>query len=245
MTELVEVGRTADAIRAELETAFVRGLATSTPNDRRVLGLHSEEWERIGAHHVASRLRDALTAADRDAKDAPRQFLAAYTSLHAFERVLSTEAARAMWQGFLATREAGDGADTDEPAAPQPASLAPPPALAIDDAKGLLALLDELAQMIENLVRTGLTSATPATRVKLEAVFKEASRRKLLRLGASLRYVNEEIGRFLADDGTFAVRRYAFFLHRSWLLAKGTRLGLAKQDDRLVASLSSGAAAAP
>jgi hypothetical protein len=243
MTELEEVGRTADAIRAELETAFVRGLATSTPNDRRALGLHTEEWERIGAHHVATRLRAALSAVDRDAKDAPRQFLAAYTTLHAFERVLSVEAARGAWQGFLAAREA-DGAlapDADH----APPSVAQPAAVAIEDPKGALGLLDELAQIVENLVRTGLTAATPATRVKLEASFKEASRRKLLRLGASLRYVNEEIGRFLADDGSFAVRRYAFFLHRSWLLAKGTRLGLSKKDDRLVASLSAGAAAAP
>jgi hypothetical protein len=246
MTELEEVGRTADAIRAELETAFVRGLATSTPKDRRALGLHAEEWERIGANHVAARLRTALSAADRDAKDAPRQFLAAYTSLHSFERVLSVEAARRAWQGFLAAHEARGAAADGAVAADQgPASVAQPPAVAIDDPKGALGLLDELAQIVENLVRTGLTAATPATRVKLEASFKEASRRKLLRLGASLRYVNEEIGRFLADDGSFAVRRYAFFLHRSWLLAKGTRLGLSKKDDRLVASLSAGMAAAP
>ena len=255
MSELLEVGRTADAIRAELEAAFVRGLATSTPSDRRTLTLHTEEWERIGAHHVAARLRAALTAADREAKDAPRQFLSAYTSLHAFERVLSVEVARGAWRDFLAAREPGsdDAAGDGDGAAPAakakpnaaPAPAAPPALPTIDDPKGALALLDELAQLVENLGRTGLTSATQATRVTLEAAFKEASRRKLLRLGASLRYVSEEVGRFLADDGTFAVRRYAFFLHRSWLLAKGTRLGLSKQDHGLVASLSAGAAGAP
>jgi hypothetical protein len=242
MRELEEVGRTADALRTDLETVFVRGLATSTPNDRCGLETRTSEWERASAHHVATRLRAALGAADADAKDAAHKFLSAYTSLHAFERVLSLEVARCAWAAYLETREDdADGQDTKAVPVSVPRALP----IAVEDPKGTAQLLGELAKVVEDLVRTGLTSATKATLTKLDASFKEASRRKLLRLGASLRYVNEEIGRFLADDGTFASRRYAFFLHRSWLLATGTRFALSKNDARLVGSLTAGAASPP
>lgn len=262
MNELEEVGRTADAIRADLESAFVRGLAASTPNDRKGLVVRTETWEKAAAHHVATRLRAALRAADSDAKDAPQKFLSAYTSLHAFERVLSLEVAKLAWAGRRATLEAerdeggGEGAndedDEDEgeeaasAAAPTPGARPSAPAtMPIDDPKGAGELTTELAKLIEDLVRTGLTSATAATRTKLDAAFKEASRRKLLRLGASLRYVNEEVGRFLSDDGSFASRRYAFFLHRSWLLARGTKFALTKGDTGLVAALSAAGGSPP
>lgn len=246
--QLEEVGRTADAIRSDIETAFVRGLATSNKSDRRGLEARTEEWERVGAHHVATKLRAALRAADADAKDAPNKFLSAYTSLHAFERVLSLEVARGAWASFLAqgqaTREDDDDSDTPKSkAAPVEAPAALPPPL--EDPKGAVELLGELTKLVEDLVRTGLTSASQATRARLDHAFKEASRRKLLRLGASLRYVNEEIGRFLAEDGTFAARRYSFFLHRCWLLAKGTHVAIGKKDARLVGSLTLGVASAP
>ncbi|NUO50617.1 MAG: hypothetical protein HOV80_17320 [Polyangiaceae bacterium] len=246
MDELEEVGRTADAIRADLESAFVRGLATSTPNDRKGLVVRTETWEKAAAHHVATRLRAALRAADADAKDAAQKFLSAYTSLHAFERVLSLEVAKLAWAGRRAALDAEQDEDEEAKAAPVPAAQAQAPAtMPIDDPKGAADLTTELAKLIEDLVRTGLTSATAATRTKLDAAFKEASRRKLLRLGASLRYVNEEVGRFLSDDGSFASRRYAFFLHRSWLLARGTKFALTKGDTRLVASLSAGGGPPP
>jgi hypothetical protein len=242
MDELEEVGRTADALRTDIETLFVRGLAASAPADRRGLEARTGEWEKVGAAHVATRLRAALKAADADAKDAAYKFLSAYTSLHAFERVLSLEVARGSWEAFLAAREE----ETEEEAVPsirQPP--AEPPALTLEDPKGTQAALTELARVVEDLVKTGLTTATAATRTKLDAAFKEASKRKLLRLGASLRYVNEEIGRFLADDGSFASRRYAFFLHRSWLLAKGTLHAIGKEDKRLLGSLCTGGGGAP
>lgn len=243
MSELEEVGRTADAIRADIEAAFVRGLATSTPADRKGLVVRTEEWERVGAHHVATRLRAAIDAANADAKDASNKFLSAYTSLHAFERVLSLEVAKNAWASHRAFL-AADGEAEDEAEEIAPVSLAAP-TMTLEDPKGAAQLTGELARLVEDLVRTGLTSATAATRTKLDAAFKEASRRKLLRLGASLRYVNEEVGRFLADDGSFAARRYSFFLHRSWLLAKGTSTALAKNDLRLVALLSAGSGAGP
>lgn len=245
MDELEEVGRTADALRTDIEALFVRGLATSGATERRALVARTEEWERVGAHFVASKLRAAIRAAEADARDAPRTLLSAYTSLHAFERVLSLEVAARAWSQFLASKEAEEADESPQADDVAPAADVAPVAPALDDPKGATSLAGELAKSIEDLVRTGLTSATSATRTKLDAAFKEASKRKLLRLGASLRYVNEEVGRFLADDGTFTARRYAFFLHRSWLLAKGLGVAIGRGDARLTGMLAVGVGSLP
>lgn len=259
MHTLEEVGREADTVRSEIEQLYVRGLASSTPADRKKLSELASEWDRLGAGHVASRLLTAVQKADLDAKDAPRALLSAYTSLHVFERVLSLEAAANAWTAHLESKEAdeeGDDGDAPEETAapatggpggniPHSASDKPAQAPPIDDPKGALVLVEELARAVEDLVRTGLTSAGESTRQKLDASFKEASRRKLLRLGASLRYVNEEVGRFLRDDGSFSIRRFAFFLHRSWLLARGLEKGIRDKDNRVLAQLLLGGASPP
>jgi hypothetical protein len=98
-------------------------------------------------------------------------------------------------------------------------------------------MLAELTATVESLIATGLSTASAATRQKLDVSFKEASRRKLLRLGASLRYVNEELGRFIADASTFSAKRFAFFLHRSWLLARGLHEAIRTGDAPWIARL--------
>lgn len=227
--EVEQVGRITELLRSELEGLLARGLASSTAKDRRPIADAAEQWSRLGAGHVASRLSAAILASDGGRPDAAALWLSAYTSLHTFERVLSLDVASRGFAGLLgdAMPEASTRID------------APPPAM--PEVAGTASALEDLVRVVEDLVRTGLTSATTATRQKLDAAFKEASRRKQLRLGASLRYANEEVGRFLADDGTFAVRRYGFFLHRSWMLAKGTLAALARGDMRAVGALTSGA----
>ena len=258
MHTLDEVGREADTVRSEIEQLYVRGLSTSTPADRKKLADLAAEWDRLGAGHVASKLTLALQKADGDAKDAPRALLSAYTSLHVFERVLSLEAAAEAWTAHLEAMHAGadeegeDDGTTPDLASNTPApNKAPPPAdkpiaaPPIEDPNGTLQLVDELSRAVEDLVRTGLSSASDSTRAKLDASFKEASRRKLLRLGASLRYVNEEVGRFLADDGSFSIRRFAFFLHRSWMQARGLAKGIREKDNKVLASLLLSSASPP
>lgn len=256
MHSLEEVGREADAVRSEIEQLYVRGLAASSPADRRKLAALAEEWDRIGAGHVASRLLTALRAADAGAPDAPRALLSAHTSVAVFERVVSLEAAAEAWSAHIEALRAAEGDGDEEeggteegegaPAAAE-ASAAPraaaPPA-PIEDPKGLLALVEELSRAVEDLVRTGLTSATESTRAKLDASFKEASRRKLTRFGAVLRNVNDDVNRFLAHDEAFSIRRFSLMLHRAWVLARGIAKGLREKDDRLVASLLGGASAA-
>src|ERR1044072_1815370 len=89
------------------------------------------------------------------------------------------------------------------------------------DQKKLLALLDELARAVEELFRTGLTTASQATRQTLPVSFQEASRLRLLRLGGTLRAANDELGRFTRNDPDFSRKRLCFFLNRAWLLSHG------------------------
>jgi hypothetical protein len=242
MRTLDEVGRQVDAVRAQIELLCVRGLASSTPKERRALEDLSAEWDRLGAVHVSSRLRAGLAAIDKDSRDAPSAVLSAYSSLHVFERLLSLGAAVDAWEAQTPHDEAGA---EDVVALPAALDRATPTAPAVADPEGALGVLADLGRTVEDLLRTGLTSATKSTREKLDASFKEASRRKLLRLGAALRYVNEEIGRFLADDGSFSARRFAFFLHRSWLLARGIARGIRDGDAKRLGSLVAGGGAAP
>ncbi|OJT25570.1 hypothetical protein BO221_06775 [Archangium sp. Cb G35] len=244
MNSLEEVGQEADTLRTELEQLYVRGLASSSAADWKKLASLAEQWERIGAGHIASRLMAALRAAETGTKDAPRALLSAHTSLHVFERVLSLEAAAESWAAYVAARseeEAVDAAPAASPPAVKPPAAAPP----IEDPKGALALLEELSRAVEDLVRTGVPVATEATRAKIDASFKEASRRKFLRLGPSLRYVNDDVGRYLAGDPQFSMRRFSFFLHRSWLLARGMVKAIRDKNDVLFAALAAAPPAAP
>lgn len=244
MAEVEEIASTLENLRARMVELVVRGLASVAPSDLSPLELLTDSYERQGLVHVTSRLRAMLRAITSDTRGAPVALLAAYTSLHVFERVLSLEAAASAWAQAIADCDGDEDGDEDEPA---PASVAVAPAAAASseltgllapEQKKLAALLEELARAIEDLVRTGLTSATEATRQKLDVSFKEASRMKLLRLGATLRYVNEEVARFLAHSEAFSAKRFVFFTHRAWLLARGLAEALAAKNDRVLARLS-------
>lgn len=104
----------------------------------------------------------------------------------------------------------------------------------------LASLLDELGKAVEELLLAGLTAASQSTVERLDVTFKEASRRKLLRLGSTLRIANEEIARFTAGSTQFSPRRLAFFLGRAWLLAQAMRRAIDANDrealDRLLAT---------
>lgn len=98
------------------------------------------------------------------------------------------------------------------------------------DAQRLLGLLDELGDEVERLLRGGMTTASAATRDKLDVTFREASRRGLLRLGGTLGQVSREIGRYVAQDEQFSARRLSLFIGRTWLLARGMARALRAGD---------------
>ncbi len=106
------------------------------------------------------------------------------------------------------------------------------------DKKKLLPLLDELAASVEQLLFSGLTTASESTRNTLTVAFQEASRMGLLRLGSTLRSVSEELGRYTRNQPDFSRKRLSFFLNRSWLLtrslARAIRADNEKDFERLI-----------
>ena len=109
--------------------------------------------------------------------------------------------------------------------------------LAEADRKKLLPLLDELGVAVEDLLLSGLTTASEATRQMLHVAFQEASRLRLLRLGSTLRVANEELGRFTRNEPDFSRKRLAFFLNRTWLLSHGLARSLREKDEAGLAFL--------
>jgi hypothetical protein len=103
--------------------------------------------------------------------------------------------------------------------------------LADADRKKLPGLLGELGRAVEDLMLSGLTTASEATRQTLQVAFQEASRLRLLRLGSTLRVANEELGRFTRNEADFSRKRLCFFLNRAWLLSRGLAHAMETGDD--------------
>jgi hypothetical protein len=99
------------------------------------------------------------------------------------------------------------------------------------DQRRLLPLLEELAGGVEELLLSGLTTASESTRRLLEVSFQEASRMRLLRLGSTLRTANEELRKFTQVKEGFSRKRLCFFLNRAWLLAKGVARAMRAGDE--------------
>jgi len=100
-----------------------------------------------------------------------------------------------------------------------------------NDRRKLETMLAELITVIEDFLRTGLSTASETTRQTLHVTFQEASRLRLLRLGSTLRLANDEMGKLVRNDVDFSRSRFAFFLNRTWLLARGLLKALQAGDD--------------
>jgi hypothetical protein len=99
------------------------------------------------------------------------------------------------------------------------------------DRQKLLPLLDELSKAIEDLLLTGLTTASDSTRQTLNVSFQESSRLGLLRLGGTLRVACEELSRYTRNQSEFSRKRFSFFLNRAWLLSRGLSIALRDGDE--------------
>jgi hypothetical protein len=209
-------------LQQAFEDLVVRGVKSAGADDVKHLQAIGEEFGRSGAGYMAQRLADLVHAAREGDDGASRMLLRAQTASRVFERVLSLDAAA---EAF---------ADGSQPSVDHAESRTPPP---LEDKRALLPVLVELANVVEGLVASGLTTASAATRQKLDASAKEAARLKLGRLSASLRYVNDELGRFLAESTHFSPRRLAFFLIRTWLIARGLKEAIDEDNHDALAKL--------
>jgi hypothetical protein len=103
--------------------------------------------------------------------------------------------------------------------------------------QALLPLLDDLVAAVEDVVATGLTVVSKSTLDRLDSALKEASRLKLGRFAAALRFANEEIARYLAQSPDFDARRLSLFLNRAWILGVGLARALRAQDEAAIGRL--------
>lgn len=221
-----EVAQTLIELQKCFEELVVRGVKSTGAGELDRLAAIGEEFGRAGAAYVAQTVGELVRAAREGDASAARALLRAQTASRVFERVLSLDAAI----DAFAT-------EAEEAEEQKPKRTKKPELPAIEDRSALVPLLDELARVVEGLASSGLTAASSATRQKLDASAKEAARAKLGRLSASLRYVNDELGRFLDESAHFSARRLAFFLNRTWLISRGLKEAIDEDDRAALARL--------
>ncbi len=235
-----EVSTSIEVLRGALEDLAVRGVRVAAPQDLRSLASLAEGLRASGATHLAERVEATLAAVRGGGQDAAELLMRATASLRVYERVLSLGVAETELALAFAPAESDDDADGEgAPAAPPvapPRPAAPPPPLAIDR-KGALPVADGIVVATEELLATGLTAVSDATRTKLDFVTREASRLKLSRVAAALKYASDELARHLSGSAAFSKRRFAFFTGRAWLLGRSIARALRSGDDAMLARL--------
>jgi hypothetical protein len=92
--------------------------------------------------------------------------------------------------------------------------------------------LDQLSVAFEDLLLGGLTTASESTRQTLAGAMQEAARMKLLRLGAILRVLADDLNRFNKHDPLLSRRRLTLFLNRGWLVARGLSHALETNNEK-------------
>ena len=93
MAETDEIVQTIERLQGELEDLTVRGLRSSGPEHLGALTALREEFERIGADHLAGRIAGLVEAVRNDEVGAAAALLRTQASLRVFERVLTLETA--------------------------------------------------------------------------------------------------------------------------------------------------------
>jgi hypothetical protein len=93
MAELDEIVQTVERLQNALEELSVRGLRSAGGEQLAVLEALREEFERIGAGHLAGRVATLASAVRAGERSAAAALLRAQASLRVFERILTLEAA--------------------------------------------------------------------------------------------------------------------------------------------------------
>lgn len=237
-----EITTSIEVLRGALEDLMVRGVRVASPDDVRSLASLAEDLRCAGATHLAERIDDTLAAIKTARPDAAQLLMRAMASLRVYERVLSLRVATA--EIDLAFGDHSDDGDEDyeEDAEPAPVAAVPPaktvaPAPVELDKKGALPVARGIVAATEELLASGLTAVSEATRTKLDFVTKEASRLKLARVAAALKYCSDELGRYLEKSTAFSKRRYAFFTGRAWLLGRSLAIAVEAGDNATITRL--------
>lgn len=91
MLETEEIVQAIERLQGALEDLAVRGLRSAGPSDLSTLTLLREEFERIGADHLAGRIAAVTEAIRNDDRAAAPALMRAQASLRVFERILTLE----------------------------------------------------------------------------------------------------------------------------------------------------------
>ncbi len=228
-TEGQELVETLARIEAALDALVTRGLRAVGPDDRTALESYEAEIRAMGATRLADALAELLTAVREGDRAGSVVLLRTQVRLRLLERLLTLRLVEAELRAVA------------EPAELEASPTAKAPPLPTEDA----AFLGRLAEAIETLLQSGLSAASKASVDALKVSFEEASRRRLLRLGSTLRIASEEVARFTRQDASFSPDRLSFFLGRAWVLARGMEAALADQDADGWARLTSGPETVP
>ena len=100
--EAEEIAQAVDRLHGAFEDLAVRGLRSAGPRDLAALRAVREEFERIGAGHLAGRVAEVVRAVEAGDRSAARALLQAQASLRVFERILTLEVAAAALRGMVA-----------------------------------------------------------------------------------------------------------------------------------------------
>jgi hypothetical protein len=99
--ETEEIAQTIERLQGAFEDLAVRGLRSAGPRDLATLRAVREEFERIGADHLAGRIAEVIRAIEAHDRSAARALLQAQASLRVFERILTLEIAAAALQEIV------------------------------------------------------------------------------------------------------------------------------------------------
>jgi hypothetical protein len=88
-----EIAQTIDRLQGAFEDLTVRGLRSAGLRDLATLRAVREEFERIGADHLAGRIAEVIRAIEAHDRMAARALLRAQASLRVFERILTLQVA--------------------------------------------------------------------------------------------------------------------------------------------------------
>lgn len=97
MEEIDEILQTVELIQGEFEALAMRGLRAIGPQHLAKLETLAAECQRIGADHLAGRIRGLVEAIRNDREAAPA-LLHAQSSLRVFERILTLQNVGALLQ---------------------------------------------------------------------------------------------------------------------------------------------------
>lgn len=106
-----EIADTIEWLRLKFEAIAIRGIRATEPGDLTLLKAAGEEFERIGAEHLAERIGDVVDAIENGDRTAAAALLRAQTSLRLFDRVLTLDFAEGVLTSLAQSKEINQEAD--------------------------------------------------------------------------------------------------------------------------------------